>query len=277
MGIIASENQTNVTGDGSALNHFNWGAFCFDWIWGLANGCLGKMKGILIVYLICLAVSIIPLLNLIVWIIALIPVLIFKIYYGMKGNEWAYDGRAFYNEDDFRATQKRWNIAAAVAIALFVINIIITLVFWALLAAFIGQMGMGGVSPAAGGFGGASSGAAQTKLVVEDIITGEKTNGKFASGPAAVNYLLENSSFIKSQSYVFKASKYSANSFKMYMESNPDMIMYLFLVKKEANCELSKKNCYVTRYNTHMKGDTPKVAERVYFDNSGKTKVVTSK
>ena len=267
MGIIASENQTNAIGDGAALNHFNWGAFWFDWIWGLANGSLGKMKVILIIYLLNIAVCIIPILNAIIFLLSLLPILCLKIYYGIKGNEWAYDGRAFYNIEDMDATQKRWGLAAGVMFALIVLYVVIVIAFSSLLTAAL-TSGFGGKM----GAGSSAAGPSYAKDIVADIVKGEKTNGKFASGPDAVDYLLENSSFVKSQSVLFKASKYRANSFKMYMEDNPDTIFYLFLVKKEANCSLSQKNCYVTRYHTHTKGETPRIAEKVYFDNSGKTK-----
>lgn len=270
MGIIASEHQTNAIGDGAALNHFNWGAFWFDWIWGLANGCLGQMKMFIIISLCMMVVWLIPIVNIFVIPILALVLLGLKIYYGIKGNEWAYDGRAFYNMEDMEATQKRWGIAAGVVFALIVLYVVVVITFSSILVAAL-----------TGGFGGSAgagrsvAGPSYAKDIVADIVKGEKTNGKFASGPAAVDYLLENSSFVKSQSALFKASKYRANSFKMYMEDNPDTIYYLFLVKKEANCSLSQKNCYVVRYHMHTKGETPRMAEKVYFDNSGKTKAAS--
>lgn len=73
----------------------------------------------------------IPFLN----ILAAIGYLALKIYYGIKGNEWAYQNRAWWSIEDFESTQRRWAIAVAVmygvafgsAIVLLIMGLILSL------------------------------------------------------------------------------------------------------------------------------------------------------
>lgn len=68
---------------------FNFGAFCFTWIWGLNHQAYWTLWGLLA---------------------ALIPCggLIFKIYCGMKGNEAAWNSGRFSTPEECLACQKIW-------------------------------------------------------------------------------------------------------------------------------------------------------------------------
>lgn len=77
---------------------FNWGAFWWTWIWGIAHN---------------------------VWIALLsfvAPWPVMNIILGLKGNEWAWQNRRFDSVEQFRATQAAWAlwgwIAVGVSIAL---------------------------------------------------------------------------------------------------------------------------------------------------------------
>lgn len=81
------------------LKKWNWGAFFWSWIWGIANNT---------------------------W-IALLSLLgplsiIMMIILGVKGNEWAWKNRKFANVEDFKKTQHAW---AVWGLALFIIGLII--------------------------------------------------------------------------------------------------------------------------------------------------------
>lgn len=74
------------------IKKWNWGAFFFNFIWGIGNYSY--------LPLLCL----IPLFN-IVWIFVC----------GAKGNEWAWKSGKFDNVEDFLATQATWNRAGFIA------------------------------------------------------------------------------------------------------------------------------------------------------------------
>ena len=118
----------------NALRHFNWGAFGFTWLWGLGNGSFKHTWIIIIPYLLMC----IPIIN----ILAALAYLGISIYFGTKGNEWAYEGRAWWSLTDFTETQKRWATAVAVIAILMVVLILVYILF---IAAMIGSM--------AGGYG----------------------------------------------------------------------------------------------------------------------------
>ncbi len=70
-----------------ASKGWNWGAFLFTWIWGVANGVPKSL-----------------------W--ALIPIwnIVYAFILGAKGNQWAWEGRDWTSVEDFRASQHKWAI-----------------------------------------------------------------------------------------------------------------------------------------------------------------------
>lgn len=116
----ALNNAENTSGRGenakvpeSVANKFNWGAFLFNWIWGLGNKCY--------ITLIIFAVALFSFIPFIGW-IALIGC---QVWFGMKGNEWAWRNKKWINEEHFHQVQKTWAIAGAI---FSVISILITIV-----------------------------------------------------------------------------------------------------------------------------------------------------
>lgn len=79
--------------------HFNFAAFIFNWIWGVANN------------------TYIPLLIIPAALLYFIPiigpllVIGIQIWFGIKGNEWAWQNKQWDSVEDFLRVQKRWNIA----------------------------------------------------------------------------------------------------------------------------------------------------------------------
>jgi len=74
---------------------WSWGAFVFSWIWAIGNrtwwGLLGLVPGV---------------------------GLVVRVLLGMKGRESAWRNRRWDSLSHFRRVQRRWNVAAAVALAL---------------------------------------------------------------------------------------------------------------------------------------------------------------
>jgi hypothetical protein len=106
----------------SVANRFNWGAFGFGWIWGIFN----KTWITLILLAINLVVNsvfstIIPqeqlktnpslLLQVLPFcLIFLVVSFAIQIWFGIKGNTWAWQNKRWRNIEHFHKIQKRWAI-----------------------------------------------------------------------------------------------------------------------------------------------------------------------
>lgn len=122
--IIDANNRdiVNTSGQGEnsivpdeVANHFNWGAFFLNWIWGLGN----KTYITLLIFL----GSIIPILN-------FVAPLALCIWFGVEGNKWAWKNKRFLSIEHFHSYQKKWAVAG---ITLFIVGIL----FYAALFALI--------------------------------------------------------------------------------------------------------------------------------------------
>ena len=103
---------------------FNWGAFLLSWIWGLGN----KTYITLIIFATIL-VAWIPIIG---WLISLG----ICIWFGTKGNEWAWQNKRFQSIEHFHEYQKKWAIAGIVLyLVSIIIGIIINCLFFAYLMA----------------------------------------------------------------------------------------------------------------------------------------------
>lgn len=93
--VIIKRDNNSGTGEEapeSVANKFNWGAFLFNWIWGL------KYKKW--VLLSILVLTFIP--------YGFIAGIILCIIAGMKGNQWAWEEIEYKNEEDFHHAQQKW-------------------------------------------------------------------------------------------------------------------------------------------------------------------------
>ena len=107
----AAQATTTESGQGSAsvlpkeLKKWSWGAFTLSWIWGIFNR----------VWLAFLVF--IPGLN-VIWIFVL----------GAKGTQWAWQNTKWNSLEEFRSTQKKWNIIGFILFLLWVLSLIFILI-----------------------------------------------------------------------------------------------------------------------------------------------------
>lgn len=100
---------TNNSGQGAnspvldiVAKKFNWGAFWLSWIWGLGNKTY-----ITFVILIAFILSIIPILG------VFIPLGV-SIWFGIKGNQWAWQNKKWESVEQFHRVQKIWAIIGTI-------------------------------------------------------------------------------------------------------------------------------------------------------------------
>ncbi len=72
------------------LDKFNWGAFLLNWIWGIMH-----KKYITLLYFPSLLIPVIGPLAVSIW-------------FGIKGNEWAWMSKTWSSVDDFNESQQNW-------------------------------------------------------------------------------------------------------------------------------------------------------------------------
>lgn len=99
--FIVKHDNNSGTGEAapdSIANKFNWGAFLFNWIWGI------KYKKW--VLLIILVLAFIP--------YGFIAGIVMCLWAGMKGNQWAWEEVQYKDEKDFHKAQQSWVKAWAV-------------------------------------------------------------------------------------------------------------------------------------------------------------------
>lgn len=100
------------------LRCFNWGAFLLNWIWGIMH-----KKYITLLYFVACIVPVVG------------PVLI-SIWFGVKGNEWAWKSQNWQSISEFNQTQQNW---VRLWFVLFAISVIICLKIF-IIFAYIGQV-----------------------------------------------------------------------------------------------------------------------------------------
>ena len=110
------ENNVNQTVNESTVPEqpklgWNWGAFMFNWIWGVGNRC----------YL--------PLLSLVPFV-----GFIWAFVCGACGNKWAWQNGYFKTPEEFNNTQSTWSRAGLIA---FIICVALTVMYILLFALFI--------------------------------------------------------------------------------------------------------------------------------------------
>ena len=127
-----SNSDKNMSGRGSGYpvpdvvaNRFNWGAFLLTWIWGLGNSTY-----ITLLFFVTILFGFIPLIG------GLISLGV-CIWFGIKGNEWAWQNKHFDSVQAFHDYQKKWAIAGvicqSVLILLGIIGAVVSLMLPSLL------------------------------------------------------------------------------------------------------------------------------------------------
>ena len=115
-GVNMDENNVNQTVNESTVPEqpklgWNWGAFMFNWTWGVGNRC----------YL--------PLLSLVPFV-----GFIWAFVCGACGNKWAWQNGYFKTPEEFNKTQSTWSRAGLIA---FIICVALTVMYILLFALFI--------------------------------------------------------------------------------------------------------------------------------------------
>lgn len=98
------------------LKRFNWGAFLFSWVWGIFN----KTYITFLYFLVF-----IPIVNLLT-----LPLFI---WFGFKGNEWAWKNKEWKSIEEFNDVQRKWALAGAIAAG---VGIVAAIVYVILAVAF---------------------------------------------------------------------------------------------------------------------------------------------
>ena len=92
--IVKPDNTSGLEeGAPESISHiFNWGAFLFNWIWGIKY-----KKWILLLALVFLFIP-----------YGFIGSFIISLWAGAKGNQWAWENIQYKNEEDFNHAQRAW-------------------------------------------------------------------------------------------------------------------------------------------------------------------------
>lgn len=238
------------------LKSFNWGAFGFGWIWGIFNSVYNKHL-ILFSIIVC-----------VLWIFGILrslgdlpiignPIRIFiifgpLIYFGIKGNEWAWSTQKWKDIIDFKKAQKKWalwtiilySVMAIVTVLLISINLYAKNNAYAMYSKYIALK-----TVSINASGKTSNGSDAAKYIVEHLNSVQNKNVKIS---------LHNSNTVKISQYDKNKLKYTENA--------------LYSIIKEDNCSLEKGNCYVAAYKiAHKK---PILISKTYFDTFGEIKEI---
>lgn len=103
---LKKENRYRVKGQAfpKNINCFNWGACIITPIWGLFNNTP----------IACIA-FVLPFIPYLGWLLSIL----FSIYCGAKGNEWAWENKEWESINHFHSVQRKWAIwAVAIEVAL---------------------------------------------------------------------------------------------------------------------------------------------------------------
>ena len=270
MGIIQRNEDYSATF--VPPEEFNWGAFLFTYFWGLGNGSFKKTYPILI----CEIFLYIPVINF----IAFIVYIYLRVLAGSHGNQWAYEGRAWYDEKEFRETQKHyWQTFLVATCALSLTAFVIFIIGFTFMSKNLNNLAAFGDSANITLSGNAPISAntnnpkplSPLDTLISEIRTAQFMHGQFKDGNEIADYIILNPQMVDKFSKGMGLSKYSSNSIKIFPKSNPRLMYYLFIFKKEGSCNLKKKNCSVIMY--HLGAPT----DKAYFDDNGNIKHIKIK
>lgn len=102
--------NNSIVEDETPIKGWNWGAFMFNWVWGIGNGTYWPL------------LTFVPFLS-IIW----------PFVCAIKGNEWAYMSGQFKSVSEFNAVQKSWNKAGLVSFAVSAIFAVVFIGFYSIL------------------------------------------------------------------------------------------------------------------------------------------------
>ncbi len=236
------------------IQKFNWGALFFWWIWGIFNGAF---KQTFIPFIILLVVSFIPIINLCV-IFASVGIMV---YFGLNGNQWAWEGKTWNSTEHFNSIQKRWAIGGTVlgttAIMFLILSVFATITTLKAMNNYITEDYKTDNYISTINLSSELKYSPDSKTLTSNMISSLKTvNNK------TQNHELYNENTISVKTYDKTTGKIATNE------------LYSF-VKKGKECSLKKKNCYIVKYE--IQGTKAVPERKTFFDSNGKTNVIIMK
>ena len=125
--IQNNSGQKDATVPEAIAKKFNWGAFLLNWIWGLGNNTY-----ITLLIFVGSIAAFIPFIG------AFVP-LGLCIWFGIKGNEWAWQNKHWDSVEHFNEVQKIWTI---VGVVLAIIGFVLGFLFFTVIVAALAAAGM---------------------------------------------------------------------------------------------------------------------------------------
>lgn len=125
------------------IKHFNWGAFCLTWIWGLFNKTYIALFFVLFNILSLVMCKVKPIENYFKYddlsslaIIGIFSVIsfVFQIWLGINGNELAWKNKKWKDIKQFNNTQRKWAKVGAIIYFLGLVFTLLPIVFYLYLA-----------------------------------------------------------------------------------------------------------------------------------------------
>lgn len=93
---IQSQNAIMSDGIPTEIKGWNWGAFCFNWLWGVFNGVYWPLA--------LIVVNLIPGIGQLISLGCCVAL-------GINGNKWAWKSKSWSSVEEFRRIQHKWAIA----------------------------------------------------------------------------------------------------------------------------------------------------------------------
>ncbi len=105
--VNTSGKGPNAPVPSAVKNKFNWGAFFLSWIWGLYHKAYLTLLVFLALPVAIFLKFLFPEGNTINSIVNVVNIIL-CIWFGIKGNEWAWQGRHYKSISQFHESQKKW-------------------------------------------------------------------------------------------------------------------------------------------------------------------------
>lgn len=83
------------------LKKWNWGAFFFNWLWGVCNGVYWPLAVLVLTFIF----------QIVLFPLGSIISLGLSVYLGIKGTELSWDAKTWDSFDSFKKTQHKWAVA----------------------------------------------------------------------------------------------------------------------------------------------------------------------
>ncbi|MBR6099601.1 hypothetical protein IKP85_07625 [bacterium] len=227
--------------------HFNWGAFGFGWIWGLFNGAFRKT------FLPWILLTIYSMITTLPDIYLDCAFLVLMIYYGIRGNTWAWNSLRYDNVIRFKKIQRMWAIAAVVEVIVVATTITLSMMH---------------IIPDITNFN--SSYVLTNRAIIREI-TKDNTLKFAPDGEYVATQIVERYNS-KTKTKRRRYGIYNRNIIVL-KKYNPTVKKYeiegAILFSKQIRCSLKLKNCSIAFYKNENNKFIMK--EKIYYDHKGKT------